>query len=196
VGLIVGIIAAVIILPIVLLFGIGVVIGITAALHAHPATPRGPARLTESYPLKNGLAVVHYPADFAAKSLDRATLIVSRNLSDGTDEVVQVAAVPNPISDDVNEFSRILIGLMAKKIENAGDEWTETARHHRACFKTFPGLEVEGTFTAGGIMKENVHICFFMGSNRGYEIKTVVPAIHESEELPTLQSIVNATELR
>jgi hypothetical protein len=152
--------------------------------------------LSERYPTSNGLIVAHYPADWAAKSLDHATIMLSKNNTDGTDEVVTVAGVENPISNDVNEFSRVLVQQMKKNIEAYGDKWVETGRRRTVCFGSYSGLQIEGTYTASGITKENVKICYFMRPNKGYEMKTIVPAIHESRDLPTLQSIVDATEIK
>lgn len=149
----------------------------------------------ESYAMKNGLVVLHYPSDFAAKSLDSATVILTRHLGDGSDEMLQVAAVPHPISDEVGEFSRLLLVAMTKNIEKAGDTWTETSRAPGPCFRAYPGLLVEGTFKANRLVSERVRACFFMDHDRGYEVKTVVPASHVAEELPLLQSIANATEI-
>jgi hypothetical protein len=159
-------------------------------------TTTGSGLLSETYPTSNGLIVAHYPAEFAAKSLDHATIMLSKNNTDGTDEVVTVAAVENPISNDVNEFSRVLIQQMKKNIELYGDRWAETSRKRTTCFGTYPGLQIEGTYTAHSVTKENVKICYFMRPNKGYELKTIVPAIHESRDLPTLQSIVDGTEIK
>jgi hypothetical protein len=156
----------------------------------------GSTALSEKYPTSNGLVVAHYPADFAAKSLDHATIMLSKNNSDGTDEVVTVAGVENPISNDVNEFSRVLVQQMKKNIEVYGDKWVETGRKKTVCFASYPGLEIEGTYVASGITRENVKICYFMRPNKGYEMKTIVPAIHEARDLPLLQSMVDATEVK
>jgi hypothetical protein len=158
-------------------------------------TPTAVPSLSEHYPTSNGLIVAHYPADFAAKSLDHATIMLSKNNTDGTDEVVTVAGVENPISNDVNEFSRVLVQQMKKNIEVYGDKWVETGRRRTVCFGGYSGLQIEGTYTASGITKENVKICYFMRPNKGYEMKTIVPARHEARDLPTLQSIVDATEI-
>lgn len=152
--------------------------------------------LSEHYPTSNGLVVAHYPSDFAAKSLDHATIMLSRNNTDGTDEVVTVAGVENPISNDVNEFSRVLVQQMKKNIEAYGDKWVETSRKRTTCFGSYSGLQIEGTYVASGITRENVKICYFMRTNKGYEMKTIVPAIHETRDLPLLQSMVDATEIK
>lgn len=199
-----GAIVAIILVPVGVLLLLGFALfmfGVLAARSARRSARASAvatataASLTESYSTGNSLATVHYPPEFAAKSIDDATLVVSKNNLDGSDEIVQVAAVPDPISDDVNEFGRILVNAMKKNIEAAGDRWIETSRAHRACFKSYSGLAIEGTFTAKGITKEKVRICFFVDGNKGYELKSMVPEIHESEDLPMLQSIVDATEL-
>ena len=202
VGLIIGIIVVVFVVGIVgVLFLFGVLgymsarRSMTAARAASTATSV-PTTFTQTYSTSNGVVTAHYPSDWAAKSIDHATLAITRNLGDGTDELVYVAGVKNPISDDVNEFSRVLINAMVKNIEATGDTWTETSRHRDTCFRTFSGLAVEGTFTAKGITKENVRMCFFMQTDRGYELKTMVPAIHESRDLPLLQSMIDATDVK
>ncbi len=159
-------------------------------------TTTGSSTLSETYASSNGLVTAHYPSEFAAKALDHATIMMSKNNTDGTDEVVTVAGVSPPISDDVNEFSRVLVNNMKKNIEASGDKWTETSRRRTTCYKTYPGLEIQGTFTAQGITKENVKICYFMRPNKGYELKTVVPAIHEYRDGPLLQSMIDATDIR
>jgi hypothetical protein len=151
---------------------------------------------SRSYSMANGMAVVHFPPGFAAQSIDRDTLMIRRKLADGRDEVVAVAAVPHPLSTDVNEFSRLLIDLMKKKLADSGYAWTETSRQPAPCFKGFPGLEVNGTFQATPSTLEKVHICFYVDSEVGYELKTVVPEADEAAELPVLQSIVEATEMK
>jgi len=202
VGLILGIVGGCFVLVLVALFVGGAILGFqrtrarAAKVSLGPSSSSSSTTFTQEYPTKNGLAVVHYPADFAAKSIDGATIVLSRNLHDGTDEVVQVGAVPNPISDDVNEFARVLLVAMSKNISAAGDTWTETSRHTGTCFRSYPGLAVEGTFVAGKRTTEHVRVCFFIDSNRGYEMKSVVPEIHEPTELPLLQSILDATEIK
>ncbi len=160
------------------------------------STTTSSTALSEKYPTSNGLVVAHYPADFAAKSLDHATIMLSKNNTDGTDEVVTVAGVENPISNDVNEFSRVLVQQMKKNIEVYGDKWVETSRKKTVCFGSYSGLQIEGTYLASGITRENVRICYFMRPNKGYEMKTIVPAIHETRDLPVLQSMIDATEIK
>jgi hypothetical protein len=210
----VGLIVALILVPLVLLFFFGAGIAMfviaakksaarSAAMAAATSTSTSTsttytpsATMTEAYTAKNGLIVAHYPADFAAKAVDNDTVNLQKNLSDGSADLVQVAAVINPISDDVDEFGRILIRSMSKDIESYGDKWFETGRSHTACYKTFSGLEVKGWFMASGVTKTNVKLCFFMSGKHGYMLKTIVPAAHETAEMPLLDSIVDATELR
>jgi len=209
----VGLIVALILVPLVLLFFFGAGVALfmvaakrSAARSATYSTPYGTttapsayvpsATNTESYTAKNGLVVAHYPPDFAAKAIDNDTVNLQKNLGDGSADLVQVAAVVNPISDDVDELGRILTRSMIKDIESYGDKWNETSRTHGSCYKTYPGLEVHGWFLASGKTKTNVKLCFFMSSTHGYMLKTIVPAIHETDEQPTLDSIADSTELK
>ena len=200
-GMSTGAIVAIILVPIAVVVLAAFGLGFAGALAARASVKRAAraaaaAPLSQSYGTKNGLVVAHYPADFAAKSMDNATIVLTKDNPDGSDELVQVAAVPDPITDDVDEFGRVLEDSMRKTIEAAGDTWTPTSHTHRACFKTYPGLDVEGTFTAKGITKEKVHICFFMDGSRGYMLKTMVPENHEATDLPLLVRIWDATEMK
>jgi hypothetical protein len=147
--------------------------------------------LTETYTTKNGLAVMHYPADFAAQSIDDGMIMLRRNLDDGTDEGVIAAAIPDPISDDVNEIARLLVNAMAKKLESSGDTWTETSRSAGVCFRGHQGVVVHGTYAG-----QQVRACFFTAPGRAYEVKTIAPIRHEAQDLPLLQKIADATELK
>ena len=208
VGLIVGLVVGIfVVLPISILVCAGFVGYFRAKSAARAATysttyatsTAGTATaapsLSETYPSSNGLVVAHYPSDFAAKALDHATIRISRNNLDGTDEVVSVAGVENPISDDVNEFSRVLVQQLKKGIEDIGDKWIETSRRRTTCFKAYPGLEIEGTFTHLRT-RETVKLCYFMRTNKGYEMKLIVPTSREATDLPVLQSIIDATDVK
>jgi hypothetical protein len=201
VALVLGIVGGLFALVLVACVLAGVAIGFQRArararASVGPSAADAAAAFTQTYPSKNGLVVAHYPADFAAKSIDDSTIVLARNLPDGTDEIVQIGAVERPISDDPSEFARVLLVAMAKNIEAAGDTWTETSRRTGACFRSYPGIAVEGTFVAGKKTPEHVRACFFIDSNRGYEIKSVVPAKNETAQLPLLQSILGATEIK
>lgn len=164
----------------------------TPALTATPL-PAATASLSESYTSPNGLVKAHYPSDWAAKAVDGGTLTISRNLTDGTDELVYLAGIENPITNDVDELARVLIASQTKTIEASGSKWVETSRSHTTCFQTYSGLSVYGTFHAGGV-KEKVHMCFWLRKNKVYVTKTMVPEIHEVLDLPLLQSMVDATD--
>ena len=196
-----GLIVLAIVLPLLILFfaGAGMALFMFAAKKSAAraaSTPVAASAITESYTAKNALVVAHYPSDFAAKSPDDDTITLQKNLGDGSADLVQIAAVVTPISDDVNEFGRVLIRSMVKDIESYGDKWYETGRSSKACYKSYAGLEVTGWFMARGTTKTNVTLCFFMATTHGYMIKTIVPAKHEMRETATLQAIADATELK
>ncbi len=208
-GVIIAIVAVVFVL---LLLGMFALFGVLAYLRASRAAamaapttvstwaaatpaPTSTSALTETYASPNGLVTAHYPSDWAAKSVDTGTLTITRNLTDGTDELVYVAGIENPITNDVNELARVLMVTQTKTIEATGEKWIETSRSHVPCFKSYPGLRVEGTFRAGGT-KEKLRMCFVLRPNRAYVTKTMVPEIHEAVDLPLLESMVDATDLK
>ncbi len=114
-----------------------------AAAAADPLT----VALDQSYTTPNKLLTAHYPGSLVAKTLDDATLIVSRNFGGGEDEVVTLAAVQSPITNDPKELARILLGLVDKNVKEKGGTSAKTSERAGTCLGKYPGVEVEGTFT-------------------------------------------------
>ena len=175
---------------------IGVVVGFRRAMKAGAAAvdPASVA-LSQSYKTTNGLLTAHYPADFAAKSLDTATLMVSRNLGDGSDEVVTFGVVPDPITDDPHEFGRILLDSLSKNVTAKGGTTVKGAERAARCLGSYPGEEVEVTFTFSSGNPYDSKSCFFMIGKRGYELRYDVPRSRAAHDVPLLERIIDATEL-
>jgi hypothetical protein len=195
-GVIVLIVMSIFGVLIVVPLSIGVVVGFRRAMKAGTATvaPASVA-LSESYKTTNGLLTAHYPADFAAKRLDDATVMISRNLGDGTDEVVTFGAVPDPISDDPHEFGRILIDSLSKNVVAKGGTAQKGAERPTTCLGTHAGVEVEITFTFDSGRPYDSKSCFFMMAKRGYELRYDVPRTRAAQDVPLLERIMDATEL-
>jgi hypothetical protein len=193
------------------LFGLFIALGISgvseymarsrAAASAHAASTatstRAPAPISfsQTYSPRAGLVVAHYPAEFVAKNLDSDTIVLDHNLGFGIDEAVLIAAVPRPITDDVNEFARVLILADRKHMASSGDTYREISRAHSACFRGIHGLEVhsQAKVSVGVVMQ--MWTCFFMHKGHAYELKTIVPRNRVASDGPLLARIVAATDL-
>lgn len=175
----------------------GIYVGYKNAKTKAAAPPVNPLTvpLTESYGTPNHLLTGHYPADFAAKTLDDATLVLARNFPDGEDEVITLAAVKNPITNDPHEFARILLGLVDKNVAAKGGTSTKIADREAMCLGKYPGVETEGTFElpASGVYESKA--CFFVRGDRGYEVRYDVPRSRSASEVPLLSRIIDATDL-
>jgi len=145
-GLAIGLIVAggLAVLGLVALFLFGVAVGFTRELSRARAAKAAPltSAFTESYATTNGLLTAHYPSDFAAKKLDDSTLVVSRNLGGGTDEVLTLAAVRSPITDDPHE---VAAGAAA------GDEGSGGRRSRGAPPAALGGDRGQGMVTRTGV---------------------------------------------
>jgi hypothetical protein len=180
---------------------IGVVMGVRSALEK--AADGGTSSnvdpntvlLDQSYTTPNNLLTAHYPAHLAAKTLDDATLILSRNFGGGEDEVVTLAAVKSPITNDPKELARILLGLVDKNVAGKGGTSTQTSNRPAKCLGKYPGVEVEGTFTIPPTGAYVSKACFFIANDRGYELRYDVPRSRAAAEVPLLERIMAATEL-
>jgi hypothetical protein len=176
---------------------VGVVLGIRRGVEKSGATAASlrTAPLSESFSTPNHLLTAHYPAEFAAKTLDDSTLIVSRNFGGGEDEVVTLAAVKNPITNDPHELARILLGLVDKNVAAKGGTSTKTGERPATCLGKYPGVETEGTFSLPTSAPYESKACFFLRDDRGYEVRYDLPRSRASEEAPVLDRIIEATEL-
>jgi len=177
----------------VVLFAAGIAAGVARSKAPPKAAPS--ALLSQHYSPKNGLFTIRYPADFAAKSLDGSTITLERNLGGGDSEVVLVAAVKDPISDDVNEFGRVLLVGTQKHVEGDGGSYRELRRTNVTCTAGLEGFRVdaEATLSGGGVLQ--LSTCFAMHSGHGYEFKTIVPKRSATAELPLLDRILDSTTL-
>jgi hypothetical protein len=155
----------------------------------------GAVPLSQSYATPNGLLTAHYPADFAAKTLDNATLVISRNFGGGEDEVVTLAAVKSPITNDVKEFARILDGLVEKNVIAKGGTYTQTSHHPAQCLGSHPGFELDTTFKLPTVGPYVSKACFFLTADKGYEARYDVPSSRSAHEVVLLDRIIAATVL-
>ena len=144
--------------------------------------------LTQDYPSHNELIVVHYPADFAAKTVGKAVVVVSRNLPDGNDEALAFMSVAKPISDELGEFDRVVHGATIKEL----DHYVETSKRDAKCMGA-PGIMHEGTWGTDVIYKRRV--CIFLHAGHGYSFSFSYPQA-DPDLLLQLEHIRDATDLK
>jgi len=185
----------------VLFFGLplaaGIGMGVWGALKARvPSEDPRTVPLTQTTPTPNGLLTAHYPADFAAKAIDNTTLMVSRNTSSTENELVAIAAVPHPISNDPKEIARLFEATTEKLVISKGGKYTPTRQHAANCLGGRPGWEVETTYTfpLGGAYVSKA--CYFVERGIGYEARYDVPASRAATDVVLLVRILDATEFR
>jgi hypothetical protein len=198
-GIVIGLIAVGCLgaLGLAALFVGGVVIGFQRELKRDEEAKAGAvtAPLSASYTTTNGLLTAHYPPDFAAKNLDSSTLAISRNLGHDGDEVLTLAAVAKPITDDPHELARLLWSSHDKNVADKGGTFEDTGERATVCLGKFPGVERSGTFVvppAGPYVSKG---CFFVHDNRGYELRYDVARARSTEDIPLLERIIEATQL-
>lgn len=148
--------------------------------------------LTQSYSTENGLVTAHYPADFAAKKLSANSIILARNLQDGTDEAIAFTAVAKPISDDLNEYARVVLNAEVKGLKS----YTETSKKQSTCGAGHPSIETVGRWGESPTLKYERHSCIFLANGHGYSIGFSAPERHSAEEVPLLQRIRESVETR
>lgn len=178
------------------LFGVGFAWGLYRARKATHA-PVDPAKvvLSERYASKNGLIVAHYPADFAAKHVDEATVMVSRTIGK-VDEFATLGAIPvaSAVSDDVGEFARLMIVGVEKNVAAKGGSFERGEKRDAKCLGKYPGVAYSPTFTLFG--NEYVgEACFFRHQDRLYVTRYDLGKSRAAADRALLERIVRATEL-
>ncbi len=155
----------------------------------------GAGGLTEKYTTQNGQLTAHYPADFAAESLDAATLLVSHTFSQGDYEGIALVGLPHPISRDTREFARVVLAAMDEKKKTVTTSFAETDRHPAQCLGKYPGLEVDTEYTmkAGSAYLERS--CVFVRRDVGYVTRVYLPKRLQERDGALLEKMVMATEI-
>ena len=147
---------------------------------------------TQSYSSENGLVTVHYPADFAAKKLSPQSIILARNLGDGTDEAISFTAIATPITDDLNEYARVVLNAEVKGLQG----YTETSKKQSTCGAGHPSVETVGRWGTSPLLKYERHSCIFLHDGHGFSVAFSTPEKHAGEDVPLLQRIRQSAETR
>jgi hypothetical protein len=154
-------------------------------------TPTADGTLSESFAAPDQSMVIHYPADFAAQSVDESTLVLSRNFADGSSEVLHFASISNPISKEAGEFTRI--AALAEGRKPLDWEYQEISRAKTKC-NGMPGLEILSSWKPpGNRTRSRRWWCAFVRGGRGYFFSYNTPETVAAQHEPLLRSILDAT---
>ena len=145
--------------------------------------------LTQSYSSRNGLITAHYPASFAAKTVASASVELVRNLGLGHDEAVVLVPIQRPITDELDELSRVMSNAQTKRLNGFKKSY-----ERRATCNGQPGIELEGVwFTRATGAPVVFHVCNFMRDGHGYSFSYLVPQAEAATQGPYLKKIMEAT---
>jgi hypothetical protein len=145
---------------------------------------------SQSYASENGLVSVRYPADFAAKKLSANSILLARNFGDGTDEAIAFTAIPKPITDDLQEYARVVLTAEVKSLEN----YSETSKRASMCGKS-ASVETVGRWGSNPRVMYERHSCIFLFNGHGYSIAFSVPERRAGEEVPLLEQIRQTADM-
>ncbi len=143
--------------------------------------------LSESYSSQNGLITMHYPSDFAAKVVGKNGIMLTRNLADGDAEVVTFVSVAEPITNDVNEFARVLTAAEIKELTG----YVEKSRVNAQC-NGAPGVEITATWKPTDDSLDFRRSCSFQRQGHGYSFAYMVPNAVAAKRRPMLDAILGA----
>jgi len=177
-------------------FAIGVGLGVWNVVKTRtPAEDPRTVPLTQSYATPNGLLTAHYPADFAAKALDHATLAMTRKVGAVDTESVVVAAVAHPVTNDVREFARLLDAQSETFVRSNGGTYTKTGEHAATCLGGRPGWSVEIRYTMAIGSAYVSKTCYAIENDIGYEFRYDLPQPQVSRDTVLVERIIEATDV-
>ena len=164
---------------------------VTPACRRRKTTAQSDAgAFTQSYKSENGLITVHYPPDFAAKKVGKSVIVVSRNFSDGTDEAIAFTPIETPISNDLNEFARVVDIAETETL----NRYTEKSKQPGLCGPS-PAIETTGRWIGkqDGTVYER-RSCIFLHNGHGFAFTYSVPEKHATAELALMKKMIAATD--
>ncbi len=115
------------------------------------------AELTQKFASRSGLVVAHYPESFAASTPEEHGVLLQRNL-DKHEGLVVIDAVPDPVSDQLEETDRVVRLASAA----AHDGYRPIAETPGLCHGE-PGIWSGGTYKVEGqLIGYQTRSCAFM----------------------------------
>ena len=152
---------------------------------SEPAQAPKPA-LSQRYASDNKLIVLHYPMGFEPES-EKNIVLLSGEAS-GVSATLGFVSIREPVTDQVDEFDRVIHGAVSKKLEayvelSSGD----------CKFGGVRGIEHVGTFVSKGIPVIR-HSCHFVRNGHGYAFSFTIPQPSQPKAVLELQRIQEATE--
>jgi hypothetical protein len=147
--------------------------------------------LTQAYVPKSGLVRIHYMPDLVANpDSDNLTFLEpTASASVNVKSLVTITTNVNPISQDPNEYGRVLQGARAKAL--GGYRLISTIPGH--CYKDNQGVETRWQFDEGGTTMQG-RACAFIHNKHGYSFMYAFKPTSTGDEVK-LRRIVDATEL-
>ena len=114
---------------------------------------------------------------------------LARNLGLGSDEAIVFVPIQKPISDELDELSRVLANAQTKRL----NRFTKRYEKHTVC-NGQPAIELEGVWYTEDTGTAGIwHSCNFVKDGHGYSFSYLVPEADEATQGPYLKKIMEAT---
>ncbi len=148
------------------------------------------SRLTRSYPSNNNLITVKYPPDWTSETVGQSVIQISRTLSGSEDEDLTFISIPEPISEELQAFTSVLIGAEIPKLSGYVEIWRKNSK----CAGNVPGVEIEATWIPPNAITYKRWSCTFLKNGHGYSFAYDLPKGKVSRDDALLRAIVDSTK--
>lgn len=155
-------------------------------------TPVQPAPAVQSewrtYVSNNRLLTVRYPSAFTAKTVGRSVIEISRPLQGSEDEDLTFISIFDPISQELQPFTSVLVGAEIPKLTGYVEVWRKDSQ----CAGDVPGVEIEATWMPPSGITYKRWSCTFLREGHGYSFAYDVPVQRVSTNEAVLKGIVSS----
>jgi len=148
------------------------------------------SRFTQSYASNNSLITVKYPSDWKAETIGQSVVQLSRSLLGTEDEDLTFISIPTPVSDELQEFTKVLVGAEIPKL----NEYKEISRKTTKCGGAVQGVEIEATWVPPNFITYKRWTCTFLKDGHGYSFAYDLPKSKVSRDDALLRAIVDSTK--
>lgn len=148
------------------------------------------SKLTRSYPSNNGLITVKYPPDWTSETVGQSVIQISRQLTGSEDEDLTFISIPEPISEELQAFTSVLIGAEIPKLSGYVEVWRKNSK----CAGNVPGVEIEATWVPPNAITYKRWSCTFLKNGHGYSFAYDLPKGKVSRDDALLRAMVDNTK--
>jgi hypothetical protein len=115
---------------------------------------------------------------------------ISRQLLGSEDEDLTFISIPEPISEELQAFTSVLIGAEIPKLNGYVEVWRKNSK----CAGNVPGVEIEATWIPPNAITYKRWSCTFLKNGHGYSFAYDLPKSKVTRDDALLKAMIDNTK--